>query len=51
MKPPGWRSLFPPFFASFFDSLFPFHPVSMFLSFLKGRISPQMFKKDWGEFF
>ena len=39
VKPPSW------------SSLFPFQPVWVFLSLLKGRIPPQMFKKDWGDFF
>jgi hypothetical protein len=38
-------------FRTPFGSLSPFHAVWVLLSFLKGRIAPQMLKKDWGEIF
>jgi hypothetical protein len=38
-------------FSALFRSLSLFHAVWVLLSFLKGRIVPQMFKKDWGEIF
>jgi hypothetical protein len=44
---PGWGSLF----SGFFGSLSPFHAAWVLLSFLKGRIPPQILKKDWGQFF
>jgi hypothetical protein len=50
VKPPAAAPFFP-LFRALFNSLSLFHAFWVLLVFLKGFVSPQMFKKDGGELF
>jgi hypothetical protein len=48
---PGPGLPFSTLFRTHFASFSLFHAVWVLLSFLNGHVPPQMFKKDWGDFF